>query len=226
MRDVRKSVRETGRSASSVEAAQEIADTLLEIAVLSLAVDRRRDLRRPARPSQRRARRHGLRGVRGRDALPERDPCRALPRDRGVGAAATAGVLRLFRHVSYCVPYASRRSTRCATHSSRDRRGATPSPGLRPSSASGTSAASPASTEHSSASRRVRRSPTDQSSPPAEVESPLRGESKPAPLLTRCNTNHTVGRVPDKRIGVPDPGDRDALRRRIAEVRRWRDDND
>ena len=47
LRDVRRSVRETGKSASSVAEADEIADALVEIAVRSLAIDRGGDSRTP-----------------------------------------------------------------------------------------------------------------------------------------------------------------------------------
>ncbi len=47
LRDLRTSVRETGKSASSVEEAEEIADALVEIAVRSLAADHGGDPRTP-----------------------------------------------------------------------------------------------------------------------------------------------------------------------------------
>jgi AraC-like DNA-binding protein len=46
-RDLRTSVRETGKSASRVQEADEIEDALIEIAVRSLAADRGRDLQTP-----------------------------------------------------------------------------------------------------------------------------------------------------------------------------------
>jgi AraC family transcriptional regulator, ethanolamine operon transcriptional activator len=52
LRDLRTSVRETGRSAASVEEAERIADALMEIAVRSLASDRDGDVRkRHVRPN-------------------------------------------------------------------------------------------------------------------------------------------------------------------------------
>ena len=118
MRDLRTSVRKTGKSASSVEEAEEIADSLVEIAVRSLAADHDGDRRKPHAPSQRCARRPSVRGIRRRNALPERDPCRTLRSGRRVGATAPASVLRVLRLVPDCLPThrgAQRGAPRCSS---------------------------------------------------------------------------------------------------------------
>ena len=138
MRDLRTSVRKTGKSASSIEEAEEISDTLVEIAVRTLAADHRGGRRQPARPCEQRARRPSVRGIRRGHALPERDACRdfaARPACRSGGSGKPSTSVSAFLPLRTCV---SPRSTRSATRCWKGCRRATPSPGPPPSSGSGT----------------------------------------------------------------------------------------